>query len=81
MWKKDVLIGATACLTGCDSVSYHRGFTVSWKKEHERPRDYALKPEYEGIFARRGEYLFSCSGELNRLVFSVHQGSPNYMRD
>ena len=42
--------------------------------------------EYESIFARRGEYLFSFSGQLNRLVLSLHQGSPslitpNYMRD
>ena len=73
-------------LTGCDSVSYDGFVTVILEREHERPRDLCFKAyEYEGIFARHGEYLFS-SGQLNRLVLSLHQGSPslitpNYMRD
>jgi hypothetical protein len=68
-------------------VSYDGFFTVSWKKEHERPRGLCFKAyEYKGIFARRSEHLFRCSDQLNRLMLSIHQDSPslitpNYMRD
>jgi hypothetical protein len=63
-WKKDVLIGATACLTGSDSVGYDENFFYGiLEMERETSRDFCFKAyEYEGIFACRGEYLFSCSG-------------------
>jgi len=85
--EKGCLNRCDTCLTGYDSVSYDGFVTVSWKREHERPQDLCFKAyEYEGILARRGEYLFNCASQLNRLVLSLHQGSPslitpNYMRD
>jgi hypothetical protein len=71
--EKGCLNRCDTCSTGCDSVSYDEIFTVFWKKEHERPRGLCFKAyEYEGIFARRGKYLFSCSDQLDRLVLSMH---------